>query len=351
MTSSRRIPRPSPLNNTDTDSVIVPFTGASLRVAVRAMACEFGAIVSPGETELLLECGAALETVPEIESWLSIYQRDSELSRLNEHAAERSVPVSVLLFGILQRAIELFDATEGAFDMASGAQIRLWRRCRNEQRIPTDDEVRDAVGQSGMNRIQLAEESRGVRFPVPGFSLDPGAIGKGFALDEVCSWLERDGCSGDFVLHGGQSSLVARGTPTGGNGWPIGIGNPLLTKRRLGTVILRNQAMSTSGSNIQFYRCEGRRFGHILDPRTGWPVDGMLSVTVLADSAAVADAVSTAFFVLGVENAEKCCDNIPGVGAILIPFPEQGALVQPIVIGIPPDQIAWDEDQVAVKPQ
>ncbi len=104
--------------------------------------------------------------------------------------------------------------------------------------------------------------------------------------------------------------------------------------------------MATSGSNIQFYRYEGKRYGHILDPRTGWPVEGMLSVTVLAPSAAVADAVSTAFFVLGIEKAVICCENLPEVGVILIPFPEQGRKVRPHLIGIPADQIFWDLEQV-----
>jgi thiamine biosynthesis lipoprotein len=104
--------------------------------------------------------------------------------------------------------------------------------------------------------------------------------------------------------------------------------------------------MATSGSNIQFFRYEGRRYGHILDPRTGWPVEGMLSVTVLAPSAAVADALSTAFFVMGVEKARLCCENWPGIGVILIPFPVQGRKVQPVVIGIPQEFIVWDEDQV-----
>jgi thiamine biosynthesis lipoprotein len=107
--------------------------------------------------------------------------------------------------------------------------------------------------------------------------------------------------------------------------------------------------MATSGSNIQFYRHEGRRYGHILDPRTGWPVDGMLSVTVLAPSAAVADALSTAFFVMGVEKACLCCKNWPEVGAILIPFPDKGRKVCPTVIGIPEDHIVWDEDQVVLQ--
>ena len=149
-----------------------------------------------------------------------------------------------------------------------------------------------------------------------------------------------------FVMHGGQSSLLARGDHNQQGGWPVGIGNPLFTDKRLGTILLRDQAMSISGSNIQYFRHEGKRYGHILDPRTGWPVEGTLSVTVVASSAAVADALSTAFFVGGVEIARQCCDNLPDVGAVLISRPERGRRVRPVVIGIPDDQIFWDLEQV-----
>lgn len=327
-----------------------PSTAATLRLSIHAMACEFGAAVNLGETQQLLNCGDALEVVPEIESWLSIYQSDSELTRLNASAGSADVPVSAELFDLLNHAAELHRETWGAFDMASGAQIRLWQRCRTERRIPTDDEVRDAVASSGMHRVELRAEQRQVRFLQNGLRLDAGAIGKGYALDQVARRIE-DSAHGarDFLIHGGRSSVLARGEHNNLSGWPVGIGNPLLTKRRLGTVILRNQAMSTSGSNIQFFRYEGRRFGHILDPRSGWPVEGMVSVTVIAESAAVADAVSTAFFVLGVEKAAECCDNLSGVGAILVPFPGTDARVRPVVLGIPPEQLFWDEGLVALQ--
>lgn len=326
-----------------------PEAGPTLRLSLHAMACDFGAAVNPKQTDLLLQCGEALEVVPAIESWLSAWQPGSELSRLNDSPAKTDHDVSDELFEVLQLAAELSEATGGAFDMASGAQVRLWKRCRAEQRIPTDNEIQDALAASGMHRVRLAAESPSVRFDADDLSLDPGAIGKGYALDRAVRLLEAsDSDPADFLLHGGRSSLLARGEHHGLPGWPVGIGNPLLTKRRLGTVILRNQAMSTSGSNIQFFRCQGRRYGHILDPRTSWPVEGMLSVTVLADSAAVADAVSTAFFVLGVEKAVECCDNLKEIGAILVPFPAQGARVEPIVIGIPPEQLHWDEGLVTL---
>ncbi len=326
-----------------------PEAGSTLRLSLQAMACDFGAAVNPGETDLLLRCGDALEAAPEIEAWLSAWQPGSELSRLNESDSQADTEVSQPLFDLLQQAADLYTATDGAFDMASGAQVRLWKRCRAEQRIPTDDEIAAALEVSGMPRVKLSPATTSVSFERPGVHLDPGAIGKGYALDRAAESLQQTSdASADFLLHGGRSSVLARGKHNDLSGWPVGIGNPLLTKRRLGTVILRNQAMSTSGSNIQFFRCQGRRFGHILDPRSGWPVAGMLSVTVLADSAAVADALSTAFFVLGVEKAKQCCDNLKDIGAILVPYPTQGARVEPVVIRIPPEQLFWDEGLVTL---
>jgi len=327
-----------------------PSSAATLRLSIHAMACDFGAAVAAENSELLLRCGDALEVVPQIESWLSPWQGDSELSQLNAAPENRDVSVSDSLFEVLQLAERLNTETCGAFDITSGAQVNLWKQCREEDRIPTEPEISAALAASGMSHVAMSENGRAIRKTVPGLLFTPGAVGKGFALDQAIRWIDPHGDDdSSFLLHGGRSSVTARGTHDVLDGWPVGIGNPLLTRRRLGTVILRNQAMSTSGSNIQFFRCEGRRFGHILDPRTGWPVDGMLSVTVVADSAAVADAVSTAFFVLGVEKAIECCDNMRNIAAVLIPFPTKGARVEPVVIGIPSDQIIWDEELVALR--
>ena len=331
------------------DATDAPVGGSTVRVATRAMACEFSIIMNPGSHEHLSTVGDVLEMVHEIESWLSVYKPNSEISQTNRLAATVPVKLQPALYDLLKTARRLHQQTNGAFDVAAGAQIRLWRACRAEQRIPTTEELKAAVATSGSHHLELDDEASTVTFDIDGLQLDPGAIGKGYALDEAAAWMSQaeDGPQ-SFLIHGGHSSLVARGQHTGQSGWPVGIGNPLFTKKRLGTVLLRDQAMSTSGSNIQFFRHEGQRYGHILDPRTAMPVEGMLSVTVLADSAAVADALSTAFFVLGVENARVVCDNLPNVGAILIPFPESGKRVTPAVIGVPFDQIFWDKEQVAV---
>ena len=325
---------------------IQPSAGVTVRLTTRAMACDFSVIMNPGPTEQIEAAGNALEAIHAIEGWLSIYRESSELSAVNRGTVD---PVSVRgdLFELLQKAVEISARTDGAFDMATGALTRLWRSCRTEQRIPSQEEISSALNVSGLQHLGLIPASNSVILRRSGMILDPGAIGKGYALDEADRLLmEAETGPKSYLLHGGHSSLKARGGHHGHSGWPVGIGNPLFTEKRLGTLLLNNSAMATSGSNIQFFRHEGRRYGHILDPRTGWPVEGMLSVTVLAPSAALADALSTAFFVMGVEKARQCCENWSDVGAILIPFPDQGRKVQPVVIGIPDDLIVWDEDQV-----
>lgn len=340
-----------PLNG-PTDSVRIqqPVAGSTIRLGLKSMACEFAAILNPGPAEQISVVGEALEIVPQVESWLSIYRAQSEISLVNRMAFGEAVSINAEFVELIELSLDLHCRTSGAFDLAAGFLNRLWKDARKRQEIPSAVDIESALSSTGSQHVMLDQKRSQVRFAVPDLQLDPGAIGKGFALDKVRSWLQRgDGGTQQIesaLLHGGHSSLIAWGNHNQLEGWPVGIGNPLFTNRRLGTLLLRNQAMATSGSNIQFYRYEGKRYGHILDPRTGWPVEGMLSVTVLAPSAAVADAVSTAFFVLGIEKAVICCENLPEVGVILIPFPEQGRKVRPHLIGIPADQIFWDLEQV-----
>ncbi len=331
----------------NTDPRIQPAAGITVRLSARVMACDFSVIMNPGPTEQIEVAGEALELVHAIEGWLSIYQESSELSGVNRMAGQSPCRVRPELFGLLQKAVEIHVRTAGAFDMATGGLTRLWRACRRENRIPLQPEIDAALMHAGLKHVNLDSESQSVTFRQSGIVLDPGAIGKGYALDEASEWLVKSENGPEaFLLHGGHSSLIARGGHNGHQGWPVGLGNPLFTEKRLGTLLLCDQAMATSGSNIQFFRHEGKRYGHILDPRTGWPVDGMLSVTVLAPSAALADALSTAFFVMGVEKAQQCYKNWPEVSVILLPFPDKGHRVQPTLINIPDEHIFWDEDQI-----
>lgn len=324
-----------------------PSGGGTVRLSCRAMACDFSVIMNPGSTAHLEPAGQALELIAEIENWMSPYREFSELSQLNRMPVRQPMPIRHEFLRFLELAQQLFQSTGGAFDPATGALTFLWRTCRQQGRIPAAEEIHNALQQSGFQHVELIPEHSSVGFRQPGLRLDPGAFGKGFALDEAVSWMRsREDGPRDFLMHGGHSSLIAQGQHNCLDGWPIGLGNPLFTEKRLATILLKNQAMGTSGSNIQFFRFQGRRYGHILNPFSGWPTEGMLSVTVLAPSAAVADGLSTAFFAIGVEKAVECCRQMADIGVILIPQPERGIRLKPVVMGIPEDQIWWSEEQV-----
>jgi len=308
----------------------------TIRLETRAMACSWSVILEPGAPERVMIASDALNLVHELEAQLSVYRDDSAVSRLNRLAAVEPQILDAELWRLLSRAVDLWQQTDGAFDIAVRALILLWRRCRESGRIPTDEELAVARDITGSQHVQLDATASTVAFDRPGVGLDLGAIGKGYAVDRSAEHLTGSGMT-DFVVHGGHSSVLARGDHGGQGGWPIGLKNPLFTEERYATLLLRDRALATSGSNIQYFRYQGRRYGHLLDPRTGWPADALLSVSVLAPTAADADALSTAFYVMGLEKAVAWCHNRPEIGAILVPPPQHGRELAPVLCNIPPE--------------
>lgn len=323
-----------------------PDAGDILRLTARAMACDFAVMMNAGEHRAIWEASKCLDSLEQLEQQMSVYRADSEISRLNETAFASPVKIDEGLFQLLHSASKLSVETNGAFDLTSDPLIRLWRTCRDEMRVPDPSELQERLEQVGMQFVRLDKSAGTVKFDRQGLSLNLGAIGKGHALDCMTRKLVEQGSS-DFLLHGGRSSVIAQGENCQG-GWPVGIGNPLFTDRRLGTIVLKNQSLATSGSNIQHFRIGDQRYGHILDPRTGWPTEQVLSVTVVAPTAAAADALSTAFYVMGIEETQEYCDNHPDCGAIVIPKPSNDRRVRPHVFGVEPGQIYWDAEQIVV---
>jgi FAD:protein FMN transferase len=290
--------------------------------------------MNPGPTAQIMAASNALDLVHPLEAQLTVYRPESEMSRLNARAAGEAVEVETRLFELLLLARDISAETAGAFDPTSGPLIALWRSCRSEGRIPTEEEIAAALVRTGMRHVQFDADRRTVRFDLPGVELNLGAIGKGHAVDRAAASLVEEGLE-NWLLHGGFSSVLARGDHFGHGGWPVGIRNPLLPQERLGTILLKNRSLSTSGSNVQYFRHGGKRYGHILDPRTGWPAEQLLSVTVLAPTAAAGDALSTAFFVGGVENSLRYCDNHPEIGAIFVRPPGRSRRLDVLLRGIP----------------
>jgi len=320
-----------------------PSRGPTLLLRTSAMATDFDVLLNPdGPHDQVAAASDALDVVHVIEQQLTVYREDSELVRLNRTAAESAVEVDAELFALLSCAAEISRLTSGAFDAAGGAVIRLWRDCRKVGRVPSAEEITAAVACAGRSHVTLDAEAHTIAFNCPGVEFNLGAIGKGYAVDRVGESLLDRGVE-NWLVHGGKSSVRVHGTHAGHDGWPIGLQNPLLPDRHILTLLLKDAALGTSGTAVQWFRHAGKRYGHILDPRTGWPMESMLSVSVIAPDAALADALSTAFFVLGVENTLACCDNFPSVGAILFPLPADGRTLETIVHNLPADRIFWNE--------
>jgi len=305
-----------------------------IHVSRRAMACEFE-VRFPAErcqqgTESAL---AALDLIEAWEEEISYFRPTSQLSRVNLLAAEESVEVSPPLFELLRLAMTLHAETQGAYDVTSAPLWEAWGFARRAGEIPTPAQLAEAQSRVGSHLVELDPTRRTVRFRQPGVRINLGSIGKGHALDMCGQRLLGLGMA-DFLLHGGQSSVLARGlrspglpagSPSTLRCWEIGIRDPRQPSRRLGIVRLHDRSLGTSSGQFQSFRHQGRRYGHILDPRSGWPAEGVLAATVVAPTAALADALSTAFYVMGADQSLDYCRTHPEIGAVLVcPGPGDG---------------------------
>ena len=283
--------------------------GYWIRIHRPAMACRFEITIDAADAHLVPAAQAALNLIDEIEATLTVFRPTSALVDINRRAATASIVVDRALFALLARCEQLSRATEGAFDITSTPLSRCWGFMRRQGRIPSDGEIAEARTAVGMQYLELRADACTVRFRRIGVELNLGAVGKGYALDRVATTIRAAG-GRHALLSAGRSSLLAVGGRQ--RGWSVDVVSP----RRdapLARVFLRDAALGTSGAGEQFVLVDGQRYGHVLDPRTGRPASGVLSATVICDSAADADALSTAFLVGGPDLAERYCARHRGV--------------------------------------
>jgi thiamine biosynthesis lipoprotein len=330
------------------------------RMSRRAMACHFELLLNAGQYPQAAEAAfKALDLIDELESQLTVYRETSEVSRINQTAFDQAVIVEPRLYDLLKQAAAIHAATNGAYDISAGALSKLWGFYKRDGRMPADSEVQECLATVGMQHIRFDDANRSLQFDVRGLEINLGSIGKGYALDRVTEVIEAEGVH-DLLIHGGHSSVVARGnhgiaarrdsetSPT--TGWWIGLRHPLLPKRRIIELRLQNNAVGTSGGGTQFFVHEGRRYSHILDPRNGRPVEGTLSVSVLAPTGAEADALATAFFVMGKDAAIDYCRKHEGVAAVIASPLSGSSRCEIAICGIGEDdlRIAAD-DSIAIR--
>ena len=291
-------------------------------LARNAMATRFEMVLHGDDLARLRAAGEeALEEIERLESRLSIYRESSEISNLNARAAISPVRVSPALFDLLQRAKALHKETGGAFDISIAPLVRCWGFMGGTGRLPDPAEIEKARARVGMDLVLLNPEDRSVRFSRTGVMLDLGAIGKGYAIAQAAEVLKEAGVS-SALLHGGTSSICAIGHPPESDAWQVAIEGPPgpgeTPPALLATVPLRDEALSVSAVWGRSFVAEGKRLGHVLDPRSGQPAGSALLAAVVLPDATDTDALSTALLVLGPEGHDSIAKSRPGMRTLVL---------------------------------
>lgn len=243
---------------------------------------------------------AAFGEIQRIDALMSLHRPDSELVRLNSSAPRQAVIVSPDLFRVIAKAQEIAAETEGSFDITIRPLTALWGFIWKEYRLPTPEELKAALSNVNYRMVELNAAQSTVRFRAPGVSLDLNGIAKGYAVDCAVEKLRSLGVTNAMVRAGGDLRVI--GAPPEANHWLVQLEDPQKKGRRI-TIPLRDAAVSTSGNYENFFVANGQRYSHILNPRTGLPVQGLAACTIIAPTCIESDAWATACFVVGVEKS------------------------------------------------
>jgi len=257
-------------------------------------------------------CRSAFDRIAQLEDLMSDYRKDSELMRLCAQAGGPPVRVSEELYFVLKRAQELARRTDGAFDVTVGPFVQLWRRARRTGQFPTQAEIDEARRYVGYEKMVLNDAERTVQLLVPGMRLDLGGIAKGYALDCALRVLNAHGVRHALLEAGGD--IVAGLAPPGTAGWRIEVANASPERR---WVTLALGAISSSGDTEQYMEYQGKRYSHIVHPRTGWGLTTRVAATVIARDGITSDSLATALCVLGKERGMALIRSVPGARAYI----------------------------------
>ena len=357
--------------------------GLLYRLGRPAMAAQFEVLFEVEQTDWMPAAESALGMIDELEAQLSVYRDSSELCAINRKAYDQAVEVEAGLFGLLLECKQIWEETGGAYDITIQALLETWGVFRPPRRTPSQAEIETALTRCGIDGVELTplkpvpseplpptpspkregEEREGeedsawenvgrkgvkeawknspkggsIRFLRPGLGLNLASVGKGYALEKVAKHLQAQKME-HFLLYGGGSSLLARGSSTWEDGWLAGITTPLDWSKPIVHIRLENQALSTSAVDADTIK--GTLPPHILDPRTGQTVStDLVSATVMTGSASRAEGLSTAFLVMGLDKVLEYCEKHPDVGAVLLRWSRESSNIELIHTGITKHQL------------
>ncbi|MCS7264458.1 MAG: FAD:protein FMN transferase [Armatimonadetes bacterium] len=258
-------------------------------------------VYAPNDYIAKWACSRAFLRIAQLDELMSDYRNDSELMRVCRNGHLSPLQVSKDLFFVLERALELSRRSNGAFDVTVGPFVSLWRRARQTKQLPTEHELNEAKKLVGWEKIQLDASKGTVKLAIAGMKLDLGGIAKGYAADCALKVLQKFGLRHALIELGGD--IVLGEPPPNRKGWRIGILNENGKPEKV--LELANCAISTSGSTEQYVEIDGKRYAHIVDPRTGLGLTKLVLVTVIAKDGITADSLATALCVLGEKEGHK----------------------------------------------
>jgi len=258
----------------------------------------------------------AVAEISRIEKLISSWDSASETSEINRNAGIKAVKVSAELFQLIERALGISKLTEGAFDISFASMDKIWKFDGSMTEMPSEEEIKNSVKKVGYKNIILNKENSSVFLKLEGMKIGFGAIGKGYAADKAKKLLTEKSVVGGIINASGDMNTW--GLQPNGDTWKVAITNPLDKNKAFALLPLQDNAVVTSGNYEKYVTFNGVRYTHIIDPRTGYPATGIISVTVFAQKAELADALATSLFVMGKDVGIDMINQLPNIECIVI---------------------------------
>lgn len=258
----------------------------------------------------------AIAEIKRIEKLISSWDENSQTSKINRNAGIMPVTVDSELYDLIRNTIGISKLTDGAFDISYASMDRIWKFDGSMTVMPSEKEIAASVAKVGFQYIELDKENSTVFLKLEGMKIGFGAIGKGYAADSAKSLLIKKGVPSGIINASGDMNTW--GKQPNGSEWKVAITNPLDKNKVFALLPITNGAVVTSGNYEKYVKFNGKRYTHIIDPRTGYPSSGIISVTVFAPKAELADALATSIFVMGIEAGLDRINQLPKVECIII---------------------------------
>ncbi|HIP47574.1 MAG TPA: FAD:protein FMN transferase [Lutibacter sp.] len=273
-------------------------------------------VVAKNETKGNLYIETAIHEIDRIEKLISSWDSNSQTSLINRNAGIEPVIIDLELLELIERSIQISKITNGAFDITYASMDRIWKFDGSMKEMPTEEAIRNSVSKIGYKNILINHDKKTVFLKSKGMKIGFGGIGKGYAADKAKELLVDMGVTSGIINASGD--MNAWGHQADGTNWLVGITNPLNTQKVFSWLPINNQSVVTSGDYEKYVEFNGKRYAHIINPRTGYPTTGIKSVTIFASKAELADALATSVFVMGLDNGLDFINQIKGIEAIIV---------------------------------